>query len=72
MAESQIIIRVERELLKRFKAQCVLHDTTATAQVANFVMQRLAAWERADQRSTADHAAAPQKGDVCSNHSSSS
>ena len=42
--ESQITIRVDRETLRDFRAECMRRDTTPTKEVARWMAQQRAAW----------------------------
>jgi len=43
-AIGQITIKVERGLLRRYRAQCVLRGTTPTANVAKLIVAQLHTW----------------------------
>jgi hypothetical protein len=44
MAESQITISVDREILREFRAECIRRDTTPTKTLAVLMAQQLHAW----------------------------
>jgi len=50
MAESQVTIRFEAGLWRRFKAVCLLRDTAPTHVLNRFVVEQVRQWENADAR----------------------
>ena len=44
MAQSQIVIEVDRDTLRAFRAECTRRGTTPTAQVGQYIATQTAAW----------------------------
>lgn len=44
MAESQIVIKVDRDTLREFRAECIRRETTPTKEVERFFKVQLQAW----------------------------
>ena len=44
MALSQITLTTDSETLRKFRAACLLKDTTPTKELASFIAERLAQW----------------------------
>ena len=46
MTETQTVVRVESEMWREFKGQCLLHKTTPTKEIARFVAEQLQIWQK--------------------------
>ena len=46
MAESQIVIVVNRDILREFRAECIRRETTPTRELARLLAEQLYAWEQ--------------------------
>jgi hypothetical protein len=46
MAESQIVIKVDRDTLQEFRAECIRRGTTPTKVLAQLMAEQVYAWLR--------------------------
>ena len=46
MAETQVVIRVERMLWRQFRAGCILRDSAPTQEIARFISQQIDEWKQ--------------------------
>jgi hypothetical protein len=49
MTESQIVVRVDRDLLRNFRAECMRRGTTPTKELARLMALQLAQWLAKEQ-----------------------
>ena len=54
MAESQIVIVVNRDILREFRAECIRRETTPTRELARLLCQQLHTWEQEPRRTPQD------------------
>lgn len=45
MAESQIVIVVDRDILREFRAECIRRDTTPTKELGRLMEEQLRTWQ---------------------------
>jgi hypothetical protein len=45
MSETQITIRVDRDLYRQFKAGCILHDTVPTQMISALIRGQVTRWD---------------------------
>ena len=50
MPTTQTVIVIDRDLWRQFKSGCILRDTSPTAQMTQFVTDKVAEWEREHAR----------------------
>lgn len=56
MARGQIVVVLDPEVLREFRAECVRRETTPTKELARLMAQRLEEWRRPGARSGASQA----------------
>mgnify|MGYP001583781913 FL=1 len=54
MAETQTVIKIDRELWKHFRAGCILHDTAPTHEISQFITAQLDQWAREAPKTSLD------------------
>lgn len=51
MAEtSQIVIVVDRDMLRQFRAACILRETTPTKELSRLMAEQLTTWQQGQHK----------------------